>query len=221
MRRAGLVIGCLLLGVSMSVAIAWGLSAAYDRQLLTSWRFDYERNNTPGEVIEAFDFGLPLPDDYPRATWLRRSESLGREVYSAMGSEGWVPGRVMPGGRPETSQRAWWGELERFGWPMPALERRSWMAYVIQGRTSTPAGTLASPLSPLDAGLAPGPGGKGLPVRPGWLGLGVNTLVFGGACWLLITGAGAARRWRRRRRGRCAACGYDLGDLETCPECGA
>lgn len=217
------VLLCLLLGLAASVAVAWGLSVAYDRRALTGWRLRFEKHNTPGSVIEAFDSGLPLPEGYPRATWLRRSESLGRVVDRAMGCEGWVPGEVMQEERFETSQGAWSGERERFGWPMAALERRSWMSFTIHGRAPSPSrapGAFASPLHALDAGLAPGADGRGLPLRPAWLGLGVNTLVFGGAGWCLLAGAGAARRWRRRRSGRCAACGYQTDELTICPECG-
>ena len=39
---------------------------------------------------------------------------------------------------------------------------------------------------------------------------------------ILLVGWPAARRWRRRRRGQCEACGYNLtGNVSgVCPECG-
>lgn len=49
--------------------------------------------------------------------------------------------------------------------------------------------------------------------------------------WMLVVAAAGSlvalvrpdvRRWRRRRRGQCPACGYDRGGLEpsaACPEC--
>jgi len=55
------------------------------------------------------------------------------------------------------------------------------------------------------------------------VGLAVNTALYG-AWWLaVVLGARAVLRWRRRRRGLCARCGYDLrglGEGEVCPECG-
>lgn len=60
-----------------------------------------------------------------------------------------------------------------------------------------------------------------LPLRPIWPGFAVNAVFYAGVCWLLLAAPGDIRRWRRRRRGACAACGYDLAGLEACPECGA
>ena len=38
----------------------------------------------------------------------------------------------------------------------------------------------------------------------------------------LVFFRGPFRRWRRRRKGRCVACGYDLqGSRRICPECGS
>lgn len=61
-----------------------------------------------------------------------------------------------------------------------------------------------------------------LPLRPIWSGLLLDTSVFG-ACWFgVLFAPGSVRRWRRRCRGRCPRCGYDLRhDLASgCPECG-
>lgn len=64
-----------------------------------------------------------------------------------------------------------------------------------------------------------------LPLLPVWEGILGNALVFALAWWAVLIGPLALRRVRRRRRGRCAACGYDLRGLSTdssarCPECG-
>jgi hypothetical protein len=63
---------------------------------------------------------------------------------------------------------------------------------------------------------------RALPVRPIWRGLAADTGIFAGAWLSGLVLAGAGRRWWRRRRGRCPACGYDLsGSSTVCPECGA
>lgn len=48
----------------------------------------------------------------------------------------------------------------------------------------------------------------------------LNIAFFTFITWTLLTGFAAARRWRRRSRGACFACGYVLGAASTCPECG-
>ncbi len=55
-----------------------------------------------------------------------------------------------------------------------------------------------------------------------WPGFAGNTLLYSIMLWLLIAGPLALRHLIRRRRGLCAACGYDLrhGEHKACPECG-
>jgi hypothetical protein len=62
-----------------------------------------------------------------------------------------------------------------------------------------------------------------LPLRPLWLGFAANTALYAAALWLAVPGPLLLRRTVRRRRGQCAACGYNLRHVEhrTCPECGA
>ena len=58
-----------------------------------------------------------------------------------------------------------------------------------------------------------------VPVR--WPGLLVNWAFYSLLVYLLI-GLPLSRRTRRRlRQQRCTACGYMLGDIDRCPECGA
>ncbi|MCC6660338.1 MAG: hypothetical protein IT437_05580 [Phycisphaerales bacterium] len=52
------------------------------------------------------------------------------------------------------------------------------------------------------------------------LGLAVDTLVFAAATGGLWFGFSTARAARRRRAGKCLSCGYPLGALARCPECG-
>ena len=61
-----------------------------------------------------------------------------------------------------------------------------------------------------------------LPLHPIWPGFAINTAFYAAILWLLALGPFAARRFTRRRRGRCIKCGYDLShaEHEVCPECG-
>ncbi len=62
----------------------------------------------------------------------------------------------------------------------------------------------------------------GLPLRPIWPGLVVNTVIYAVFLWALSRLPFAVQRYVRVRRGLCPACGYDLrhGEHEACPECG-
>ena len=62
--------------------------------------------------------------------------------------------------------------------------------------------------------------GKNLPVRPMPVRLAINAVFWGGLAWASTLGAWYLRRWNRIRRGLCVRCAYELGSLETCPECG-
>lgn len=64
-----------------------------------------------------------------------------------------------------------------------------------------------------------------LPYRPIWLGLLGNTLFYATITLALLVLLRWQRTRRRRARGRCVACGYELGPtlergVGVCPECG-
>lgn len=64
---------------------------------------------------------------------------------------------------------------------------------------------------------------RGIPLTPVWPGFVLNTLFYTVILWLLWSAPFATRRLIRKRRGRCARCGYDLTGVkhDVCPECGA
>lgn len=59
-----------------------------------------------------------------------------------------------------------------------------------------------------------------IPVRPLCVGFVLNSLVYGVAVWPVLFVPSKVKRWRRRRRGACVGCGYELAGLVRCPECG-
>jgi len=62
-----------------------------------------------------------------------------------------------------------------------------------------------------------------LPLTPLFPGLLANSAAFAGGWPPLVALPAALRRWRRRQRGACTACGYDrrgIGADAVCPECG-
>jgi hypothetical protein len=70
-------------------------------------------------------------------------------------------------------------------------------------------------------GTRPAPGVLGVWHPPSTVGLRIEWIPA--ACGVLLLSVvvlPAARRWRRRRRGACLLCGYELGGVSPCPECG-
>jgi hypothetical protein len=59
-----------------------------------------------------------------------------------------------------------------------------------------------------------------LPTTVLWPGFALNTAFYGTLAFLLWSAPGFVRKKRRRRRGLCAACGYELKGMQKCPECG-
>jgi hypothetical protein len=108
----------------------------------------------------------------------------------------------------------YWRE-EAFGWPMVCVHQ-IWIMSLTQNTYALYGGV------PL--GRRPNQfraSGSTLPYMPRWSGLGVN-LAFWSCAWLsLIATVGHMRERRRRLKGLCPGCGYDLRfSDERCPECG-
>jgi hypothetical protein len=60
--------------------------------------------------------------------------------------------------------------------------------------------------------------------RPLWPGFAINTIFCAAALWFIFAIPGVVKRLRRRAKGRCIHCGYDLrgqtAESKKCPECG-
>jgi hypothetical protein len=102
------------------------------------------------------------------------------------------------------------------GWPFPALASAS----RIVGGTEQDFWAIKLPAS---FASHPPLRDRMLPIRPLWPGIAVNTALCAVGWVGLFLAIGVAHRWWRRKRGRCARCGYDLTGLgeRPCPECGS
>jgi hypothetical protein len=94
-------------------------------------------------------------------------------------------------------------QVDVYGWPAGALVRRtySWPQRDPEWVTSAKEDT-------------------GYILDPARLAL--EAAFYSALLWLVLCGPGVLRWWRRRRRGRCVQCGYNLtGNISgRCPECG-
>lgn len=115
---------------------------------------------------------------------------------------------------------------DRFGWPLRTLSREQAHAGHVENAASIAAvGDLNNPNS-YRWGIR-WPWGKGrfgkaktLPIAIMWGGLITNAVLWG-FVWMLLVGIYSVwRSSRRRKRGLCARCGYQLEDQNACPECG-
>lgn len=206
MRRAAVILTCLAIGAAVNLAAAWSLALWAPGP--KAGRSRTVRLAPPA----AWPPGIPAHWAPPDAAWVRTVFGLtSRSMFTGYRAGGYLntAGRV----------------IYLSGWPMRTLRWET--RYDRQQFRERPRDTLAAYW--LRDGIAPPewvPGLDGaewrrLPVRPVLPGLAVNTGAYAALAWAAIFGPGAARRQRRRRRGWCVACGYDLAGLPGCPECGS
>jgi hypothetical protein len=105
------------------------------------------------------------------------------------------------------------------GWPCvalyAALEAEQTVRYSFDSYHA-----IETPLSPWSSGGNKIP--RVLPLRPVWPGFAINTIFYAGVLWFIFAIPGGVKRLRRRAKGWCIHCGYDLRGAphERCPECG-
>lgn len=144
--------------------------------------------------------------DEPRALLRESKEKDYREGYIPM--------------HPPPDTTSW--SIFEAGWPLRALWGWTRIGPNADGYGLERWGLVRVPLL-FDLPPSPPPNSKEFPLRPVWPGFALNMALFSAAAGLLWLGPGFVRRRVRRRRGRCASCGYDRAGLaaETaCPECG-
>jgi len=223
----------LLLGAVVNVAVAWGLAmvkrpvASYERT--GQYR---SRDKNPDLVMEQVEWA-----GYSRLTWVGGLPNFegapGTDLLMAMG-EDWRPKAVFP---PTWSRIDWHnrGSPESLvlaiesatGWPQLTMASFGFLeSHGIRIELASQSGLA------LDQWTESFETPRIIPLRPIWPGFAINTLFYAAVCWMLFAVPGVLRRKRRRRRGRCVHCGYDLRGHASadptapsepstaCPECG-
>ncbi len=214
MKRLLTILPFLLLGAVVNVAVAWGYAL---------WS-----PSTPGSPIGSNprEDRAWFLDRVPPPRWtdwttphIRPDAGPGFELigFSTVSLDPTVSSTSGRKGESVAAIRL------RSGLPLVSLEGSRWSkaAYATVFGLRSPR----TPNSYLNAALEPPPELRPryrrlLPLRPLPTGFAVNTLFYATILWLLIPGPFALRRFIRRKRGQCPACGYPAGESAVCSECG-
>ncbi len=206
---------CLLLGALANVAVAWWCAG---------W------SNTPGG--SRFIASPPQGDQWPcevPADWPARAE-FGRAEKGVVQT---VVMRWTYGTPPQLDASV---DSRLYGWPLRSLSvhtlyRQSARSAVqavpstwreqcaLCGAALVDSSKCAPPCNAVNV-LRIGAQQRPIPVGVIWPGFAVNTLFYAVVLGLLICGPFALRRFIRRKRGRCPACGYPAGESAVRSECG-
>jgi len=113
--------------------------------------------------------------------------------------------------------------IETCGWPLACCYAITTIAYdpVTSGRKASINGGIRLETLGGNLSVRRTQPPSTLPYRPIWKGYVTNSAIW----FVAIQAITAIWRWRytwtRLRRGDCVQCGYHVGGLERCPECGA
>ena len=247
-RRTIRIVGSLLAGAIINVAVAWACAMWIDiasANIVAA----YERRGYPGESESCRAICLSrvgasqIVRHYSRFSG--QMISFGpqeRELMTAMAyamdfaAKG--PVEPLPMGNldqwilevkaaeSETGSKGWrfaWALIDARGMPLRSM-------YSNHERASPPAiwqlrndssGVRLDVWTTLSTPLASPE--KALPLGILWPDFAINTIFYAAVLWVLFAVPGAVRRRVRIKRGQCASCGYSLRESvsEKCPECGA
>ncbi len=211
LRRAIGVTVCLLIGASITVAIAW--NQRYQRWYVLQEQMGLT-SRQPGSSIP---WPWPPPEGWPsHANFVSQDYSSGSvQFYRYLVRD------------PEASAQfrvPRFRELHRMrvagdGWPFVAVRRISVVDHK-QGYNIPVFGD-GTILQTIRQGIDLDPNYDApLPLLPAWPGFLANVAIFALPFCMLARGCQFCRRLRRRRRGVCTSCGYPATGLGVCPECG-
>ncbi len=209
---------CLLLGAITTVAVAWGCAFLIDITTAATNVAGVKGLGGQDWVILRHDRGSAVRVRALAVSGLAGYEEIYPTDPSPLPAWGRLGAQLSEQRTGEPFTRA----ADAYGWPMLSM----WCGFAWDTE-HWPDALIVPPLSAIT--VAPRPGVafesmslRALPLRLIWPGFGLGVALYGLPWFGLLFGRGIARRWLRRHRGLCLACGYDLRGAvhERCPECG-
>jgi hypothetical protein len=212
------VIGLLLLGAVINVAVAWGLVWADTGQQKpggpVSWKqAELAHYVYPIRRVGAWDI-FSAVDVLPEEEFPRQSKPSSNDLIDPASLPTWCA-QMHGKSWAESELPAYFSDFVR-GWPLLSMQCRFHSGRNWQRATALSSGIeIASLIAP-----AGGIYRRALPLRPVWPGFIFNTLFYAAICWVMLTASFTMRRRLRRQRGLCSACAYPVGSSAVCTECG-
>ncbi len=227
------ILALAMLGACTAVAVAWALAASLPARNLTK---RYNVVGEPGLPALGTSRGMLISiDEFSRPGMVRRAWKPGvLKGVSSLAADWGKEATLALHLKTVNHDRSWGllpddlvhptmksiGAEDARGWPFLCL----WCTLdepVINSAVGGPPVRGGLPISrlTLKSRLS---SFRALPLMPIWRGLVADAATYAGSWAVLIPAYLAIRSAIRRRRGRCPACGYDLGGKlgGGCPECG-
>ncbi len=197
MRKRWQVCTICLTGILLNVLSCWALTLKFDKP--------------PGQTHyykEQVSWLIEQPKDWPECAnaYSISSSKTCKEIFQTSSSENYNTLASV--------------EYYGFGWPMLSMDWVSAYSSLEGDSVRNDNPNIISAGIVMPSGLPSHYRGR-LPLRPIFPGFYINTILWAVLVWLTILGPGQFKRWNRKRLGKCIACGYEIADLATCPECGS
>lgn len=206
LRIIALTAAAITTGIIATISVAWTCAIYCDSPDISTVR--------QGELVRGHRFHLDHPIVEPGKTTLIITASGFGNDHHYFGKLIWHTPRLFDPVLLDLTSSA--------GWPFRALHG-SQEGGTFAGLPDWLPRERIRPLSPYIT-VWTGPQERQLPIRPIWTGFALNTVLFAAPVLALLLIPGPLRRARRRRRGQCERCSYDLRGtpaLAPCPECAA
>lgn len=201
----------LAVGLVITVAVAWGFAAA------GGW--DEPGPQFRGPEAAAKGWPVVVPSDWDSPDLWQEGRRRGHRVLLVTGANVDLAHGL---------NSILWGRdqailIEDAGWPLHALRSTRFEMYEGSPRNGSGTAFVSVRVGIVRSRFVAGAQGDFIeyfPVDPLWAGFIVNCLFYTAVVWAALSGPLLIKRWLRRRRGLCPACGYPVGASPVCTECG-